>query len=410
MKNWKYFNITDYYDISSGLSKSASEFGEGFPFLSFKDVFGNFFVPKTLKELVKTNLKEQEKCSIKNGDIFLTRTSEKVEELGLSCVALRDYPNATFNGFTKRLRPKYIEALDPFFMGFYLRSPKFRADISVFSSLITRASLNNDALSRLKIFAPDYPTQKKIGQILYAYNKLIENNFGRIKILEEIAHRTYEEWFVKFRVNGEQLPIDETTGLPVGWERKKITECYSFSQHKTKIKHFEGELKYLATADVDGTLITGEGETVNWENKPSRAQIKLIKESVWFARMSKTYKVILTTSNFNQEFIISSGFAGFVPRNSYCLPFLFCVINSNDFNEKKNLFATGSTQVSLNDISLSSILVIEPEIDLIESFGKLFLSQLELRQNLIDQNQKLKQSRDILLPRLMSGTINVESK
>lgn len=268
---------------------------------------------------------------------------------------------------------------------------------------------NKNAIPTFRLNLPPLPTQKRIASILTAYDDLIENNLKRIKLLEEIAQRTYEEWFVKFRVNGEQLSIDEATGLPSGWERKKITECFSFSQHKTKIKHFEGELKYLATADVDGTLITGEGETVNWENKPSRAQIKLIKESVWFARMSKTYKVILTTSNFNQEFIISSGFAGFVPRNSYCLPFLFCVINSNDFDEKKNLFATGSTQVSLNDISLSSILVIEPEIGLIESFGKLFLSQLELRQNLIDQNQKLKQSRDILLPRLMSGTINVES-
>jgi type I restriction enzyme S subunit len=349
------------------------------------------FLKWTRRELPKIN------------DIVLTR------EAPLGEVGIIKSNDKVFLGQRTVMYRANLHICDPYFLFYSLLSPHCQNHIKSFASGSTVEHMRVPDSKKIEIPTPPLPIQKRIASILKAYDDLIENNLKRIKLLEEIAQRTYEEWFVKFRVNGEQLSIDEATGLPSGWERKKITECYSFRQHKNKIKPFEGELKYLATADVDGTLITGEGETVNWENKPSRAQIKLIKESVWFARMSKTYKVIVTTSNFNQEFIISSGFAGFVPRNSYCLPFLFCLINSNDFDEKKNLFATGSTQVSLNDISLSSILVIEPEIGLIESFGKLFLSQLELRQNLIDQNQKLKQSRDILLPRLMNGTINVES-
>jgi type I restriction enzyme S subunit len=267
--------------------------------------------------------------------------------------------------------------------------------------------LNREAAINVRILLPPLPTQRRIASILSAYDDLIENNLKRVKLLEELAQRTYEEWFVKFRINGEQLPIDDKTGLPVGWERKKITECYSFKQFKEKVKKFDGDIVYLATADVDGSQITGTGEVVNWENKPSRAQIKLIKESVWFARMSNTYKVILTTSNFKKEFIISSGFAGFIAKNSNCLPFLFCLINSKEFHDKKDLFATGATQVSLNDISLSSIEIVEPTKIIIEEFGKSFLNNLELRQNLIDQNQSLKNSRDILLPKLMSGKINI---
>jgi type I restriction enzyme S subunit len=302
------------------------------------------------------------------------------------------------------------EKVDPAFICYYLLSPKMQHELLSKSAGSTVPHVNVKDIKCLNLFEiPKLTDQKRIASILSSYDDLIENNLKRIKLLEEIAQRTYEEWFVKFRVNGEQLPIDAATGLPFGWGRKKITECLSFSQYKQKIKPFNGELKYLATADVEGTMITGEGELITWENKPSRAQIKLIRESVWFARMSKTYKIILTTSNFNDEFVISSGFAGFSPKNSHCLPFLFCLINSNDFNEKKNLFATGSTQVSLNDISLSSIQIIEPEMELIELFGEIFLSQLELRQNLIDQIRQLKQSRDILLPRLMSGKIKLES-
>ena len=136
MSNWEIIKLGDYYDFSSGLSKAASEFGSGFPFLSFSNVFWNYFVPEELIELVNTNKKERESCSIKKGDIFLTRTSETADELGMSCVALKDYPEATFNGFTKRLRPKQKDKIDPIFIGFYLRSPYFRALVSSYSNII----------------------------------------------------------------------------------------------------------------------------------------------------------------------------------------------------------------------------------------------------------------------------------
>jgi len=105
MSEWKEYKLNEIYDFGSGLSKPRSEFGHGDGFLSYKDIFHNYFVPNTLTELVNSTEKEQKSCSIQRGDVFLTRTSETDEELGMSCVALKDYPRATFNGFTKRLRP-----------------------------------------------------------------------------------------------------------------------------------------------------------------------------------------------------------------------------------------------------------------------------------------------------------------
>ena len=85
--NWNRVRLTDLYDISSGLSKPREEFGHGSPFLTFKDVLDNFFVPDKLGSLVNSNSKEQEGCSITRGDIFLTRTSETYQDLGMSSVA-----------------------------------------------------------------------------------------------------------------------------------------------------------------------------------------------------------------------------------------------------------------------------------------------------------------------------------
>ncbi len=106
MSEWKEYSLGEIYTISSGLSKPRSEFGFGYPFLSFKEIYANRKVPEKLTELVNSSEMDKERCSIKRGDVFLLRTSENVEELGLSSVSLSNYEDATFNGFAKRLRPK----------------------------------------------------------------------------------------------------------------------------------------------------------------------------------------------------------------------------------------------------------------------------------------------------------------
>ncbi|MDA0882091.1 MAG: hypothetical protein O2984_02150, partial [Bacteroidetes bacterium] len=220
---------------------------------------------------------------------------------------------------------------------------------------------------------------------------------------------TYEEWFVRMKFPGhETTAINKESGLPEGWEKKKIVNFNSLSQYKKKVTKFEGEIEYLATANVDGIAITERGEMVNWDNKPSRAQILPPKESVWFARMSNTYKVLHFTKQTNNNVLLSSGFAGFIPKNSKCLAFLFCMIKSEKFDLQKNMYASGSTQVSLNNQGLSLINEIEPSLELIEKFGEISLNNLEEIHVLYNQNQLLKEARDILLPRLMTGMIDVD--
>ncbi|MBK7013072.1 MAG: hypothetical protein IPH43_10695 [Xanthomonadales bacterium] len=93
------------YEMSSGISSTPAQAGHGAPFLSFSTVFNNYFLPDVLPDMMDTSESEQVAYSIRAGEIFLTRTSETVDELGMSSVALRDYPNATYSGFLKRLRP-----------------------------------------------------------------------------------------------------------------------------------------------------------------------------------------------------------------------------------------------------------------------------------------------------------------
>lgn len=198
--NWPKVSLADIYDIRSGLSKPASAFGSGFPFLTFKEVFNNYFVPEILTNLVESSEAERKAGSIKRGDVFLTRTSETLDELGMSCVSLTDYENATFNGFTKRLRPKVNSRflVCPEYIGYYLRSAMFRRDMLAFSTMSTRASLNNEMIGRLKVLLPPLSIQERIAWILGCLDEKIDINQRVNQTLEDMMQAIFKSWFVDF--------------------------------------------------------------------------------------------------------------------------------------------------------------------------------------------------------------------
>jgi type I restriction enzyme S subunit len=198
MPEWPAVPLTDLFEIASGLSKPRDQFGFGRSFVTFKDVLDNYFLPDQLASLVNSTAEEQEKCSVLRGDVFLTRTSETQDELGMSCVALKDYPGATFNGFTKRLRPKQSDAIVPEYAAYYFRSARFRQQVTAMSSMSTRASLNNEMISRLDIVVPPRDTQEAIGRTLRCLDERIEQNRRTVRALERLARAIYRAWFVDF--------------------------------------------------------------------------------------------------------------------------------------------------------------------------------------------------------------------
>lgn len=257
---------------------------------------------------------------------------------------------------------------------------------------------------------PDFePTKQiKIANILSAYDSLIENNQKQIKLLEEAAQRLYKEWFVDLRFPGyENTKIID--GVPEGWEKKSILNNNIFQFAQSKVISFDGEKKYYATADVDGTIIKGNGEYITFLNKPSRAAIQPIINSVWFARMSNSFKILSCygeSSHLAQDSIISSGFAGFTSLDG-CFGFVYATVASKSFDEEKNRYATGATQVSLTNEGLKKIKILIPSVEIIRYYSKIiepYLQKSELhKKNIIF----LQQARDRLLPKLMNGEIEV---
>lgn len=263
MKNWESVKLGDLYEVHNGLSKRGKFFGSGYPFLTFSTVFNNYFLPEELTDFVQSTEKERESYSILRGDVFVTRTSETSDELGMSCVALKDYPKATYNGFTKRMRPITDRVL-PEYIGYYMRMPSFRGEFQAFSTMTTRASLKNEDLLSLEVKLPEIGEQKKIAGILSAYDELILNNQKQIKLLEEAAQRLYKEWFVDLRFPGYE-DAEIVDGIPKGWSLRPVLSFGEVVTGKTpstsKSEYYGGDIPFVKIPDMHGVVFPIETET-----------------------------------------------------------------------------------------------------------------------------------------------------
>jgi Restriction endonuclease S subunits len=220
----KKYKFSDLYDMSSGITSTKEQAGHGQPFVSFSTVFNNYILPDELPDLMDTSEREQKIYSIKKGDILITRTSETLDELAMSSVALKDYPKATYSGFVKRLRPKQKHITYDKFMAFYLRSPYFRKIIQNNTNMTLRASFNEDIFSYITILLPPFDMQRHIGDAIYLLEKKISINRKLSDKLEKQVQMLFDYWFVQFqypiKYDRRELIWDKQLQreIPIDWE------------------------------------------------------------------------------------------------------------------------------------------------------------------------------------------------
>lgn len=150
----------------NGISKSSEYFGEGYPFVSYGDVYKNYTLPERGSGLIKSSEEDRKIYSVQYGDVFFTRTSETIEEVGFASTCLKSIANATFAGFVIRFRPNNQEELLPEFSKYYFRSDVHRKFFVKEMNLVTRASLSQELLKKLPVLLPPLEEQRKIAEYL----------------------------------------------------------------------------------------------------------------------------------------------------------------------------------------------------------------------------------------------------
>jgi type I restriction enzyme S subunit len=386
--------------MSSGISSTPKQAGHGSPFLSFSAVFGNYFLPERFDDLMQTSDLEQKKYSVLEGDIFLTRTSETIDELGMSSVAVKNYPNATYSGFLKRLRPTQKDVTYHKFMGFYLRSKLFRKTMTNNAVLTLRASLNEDIFSYLSLIIPEYNEQVKIGDFLYLLNQKIDLNNRINAELEKTAKTIYDYWFVQFDFPDKNGKLYKSSGGKMVWNEQLKREIPNEWSVKTVGEYAEVK---------KGDLIT--------EKDAKDGEVKVVAAGVGFSYTHSEY-------NRDENTITISGSganAGFI--NFWREPIFasdcitvrgktdadtILILHHLKFIQNHILSqATGSAQphVYPSDIKILNYAI--PSDSLINEFGKLVIPMNKRIANNLKENQELVKIRDWLLPMLMNSQVKV---
>lgn len=395
------YRFSDLYSMSSGISSTKEQAGHGAPFLSFSAVFNNYFVPSELLDLMNASKKQQETYSIKQGDIFLTRTSEVVDELAMSSVAIKDYPLATYSGFLKRLRPTQNDVSYHKFMAFYLRSSLFRKTMTNNAVMTLRASLNEDIFSYLDLLLPEFDEQVKIGDLLYVINQKIELN-KRINIeLESMAKMLYDYWFVQFDFpNADGKPYKTTGGamvynekikreIPEGWTESEIQNLIGPSPKEKKVLSQEYEEKgSIPIIDQSQKFICGFTCDNTKRIKPEIAH-------VIFGDHSRTVKLV------NFDYARGADGTQVLEANTSAVPcyLLYQLVLDIDLS---------NYGYARHFKFLKESRCVVPEEVTAQKYQETVAPWYEKIKNNIFQNYQLEYLRDWLLPMLMNGQVTVK--
>lgn len=200
---WKEKRLRFLGKCQNGISKSSDHFGTGYPFVSYGDVYKNYCLPENGSGLVESTESDRNTYSVQYGDVFFTRTSETIEEVGFTATCLKTIPNAVFAGFVIRFRPNNNDEILPEYSKYYFRSEIHRKFFVKEMNLVTRASLSQELLKKLPVLLPPIKEQQDIAN--YLDEKCIEiDNLITSKeaMIEEL--QTYKKSLIYEYVTGKK--------------------------------------------------------------------------------------------------------------------------------------------------------------------------------------------------------------
>ena len=298
--------------------------------------------------------------------------------------------------------------INPKFMKYYVLSKDYKGWVNSMCTGSTRPNINAKMYGNMELILPPREQQDFLVNILGEIDNKIEINKMINKNLEEQLLRIFDSWFLKFELSNEFS--DSKLGLiPKGWKIDYLGSKKSCSIIKSGIDEFDNSKIYIATADVDNSIITSNDTLITMDDKPSRANMQPISNSIWFAKMIDSKKLIMVDEYCNDllnNYIFSTGFCGLKCVDKYFY-YLWTFLLTDIFDVMKNNFCTGTTMQAINNKDTKLIEFVLPDDKTITQFNsiakpmfkKIYYNNLEIK--------KLQRLRDTLLPKLMSGEIDV---
>lgn len=338
----------------------------------------------------------------------------------MSCVATKDYPGATYSGFTKRLRPKTEGIAYYKYMAFYLRSAWFRKTVTNNAFMTLRASFNEDIFSFLNVYLPDYDVQVRIGDFLYSIEQKISINKRICTELEAMAETLYDYWFTQFdfpneegkpyRLSGGEMVwnVQLKREIPKGWDAKSISSLcdilsgYSFSSTTYSDK---GKYKLITIKNVQDTGVNLDVDN-HIERLPENIP-EFCKLSYGDILMSLTGNVGRVGIMYAENCLLNQRVALIQPNQSYLSGYLYILFRSAQMRTLMENITTGTSQKNLSPVDTGRILIPYDEkiVNCFCDTANGIINKITFCQK---ENYELTKLRDWLLPMLINGQATVE--
>ncbi|MBN9382740.1 MAG: restriction endonuclease subunit S [Chitinophagaceae bacterium] len=402
-EGWKEIVLGDYCErITVGhVGSMANQYRHnGIPFLRSLNINPFCLNLSNLVFIDEIFHKKLKKSELKPGDLVLVRTGYP----GTACV-IPDYIEVANCSDLVIIRTG--KNLDPYFIATVFNSTWGIQSVGGSTVGAAQQHFNIGTAKSLKLFAPPYPVQKTIGGIIRSFNDAIEINNQRIKLLEEAAREFYKEWFVRMRFPGYKK-AKFVKGIPDGWN---INTCYSFSDVKgggtpstTNFEYWDGHISFFTPTDHTDSFFIMATEKKITEKGLYNSSTKLFPKYTTFITARGTVGNICIAG---EEMAMNQSCFAVVPHepNDYYFAFLFTEEMVRYFKQVAN----GATfdAITLNTFRKYKALI--PSKKLRVRFFELVSPFFQQIETLTRQNTELRQIRDRLLPRLISGKLSVRA-
>ena len=394
--------------VKSGYAfKSKDWVDEGVPVVKIQNVRSGRVNLEGCAYVTEQVAAEAEKFRLVSGDVLITMSGE-IGAIGV----VRGDEHMLLNQRVGRFAIIDPARLDARFLFYLLSDPLLKLEMESIAYGAAQPNISPKLIEGLDVYLPGLRNQQRAAEILWAYDELIENNARRIEILEEMAQAIYREWFVEFRYPGHEdaaLVDSELGPIPEGWGVTTVDAAFEISGGGTPSKTVT---EYWEDGDIDWytpTDLTAARSMFMSESKSKITKLGLAKSS---AKLFPAGSVMMTSratigvvSISETEASTNQGFITCIPNDRYSAYFIVQWLRSSA--DVIDSLASGATFKEINKKNFREIKIVAPSEIALKRFQELVAPICDSIAVLLKSNRNLRETRDLLLPRLISGEIDV---
>lgn len=403
---WVEYKLGDICtDISYGYTASADWEIEGPKFLRITDIQDYFINWSTVPQCPISD-SDRRKYLLEIGDIVIARTGASTG----STFTLKDEVDAVFASYLIRYKIDNNIA-NPFYIGYLLKSSKWKEYVSSIIGGSAQPGANAKQFADFDFILPDKSKQGKIVDLLSAIDDKIENNLATNQTLEEIARTLFKEWFVNFNYPNADgnLKHSEFGEIPESWEVGKFGDLADQIKSSVNPSQFPNkEFNHYSLPAFD----TNELPNVDLGSSILSNKTEVKKYSVLISKLNPRIPRIWSIGDIDESnSICSTEFIGFTPKQEFYYSYINYFLKQPELVTKLTGIAMGTSNSHqrIKPVDLLELEVLIPDEEVVKQYEKIVRPLLETRFHKIQENESLKITRDSLLPKLMSGEIEVQN-